>query len=147
MPSCTTHDGSLPRSQTVVDFLFTRDRSATRDTVAVNACMADTMMEKLRIRKEPGMDIVADGECSKISYAAYLKDRNTGFSGASPRNAPADLKLIPGLPERLAESGGTPTCARPRCTGPVESKGQDALKRDIANLQAAIDAHGVELGA
>ena len=43
-------------------------------------------------QKECGIDIVSDGETSKISYATYVKDRYTGFSGDSPRNAPADLK-------------------------------------------------------
>jgi 5-methyltetrahydropteroyltriglutamate--homocysteine methyltransferase len=49
------------------------------------------------------VDIVSDGETSKISYATYVKDRYTGFGGDSPRNAPADLKLYPSFLERLAE--------------------------------------------
>ena len=55
---------------------------------------------------DAGVDIVSDGETSKISYATYVKDRYTGFDGDSPRNAPADLKLFPSFLQRLANEGG-----------------------------------------
>jgi 5-methyltetrahydropteroyltriglutamate--homocysteine methyltransferase len=103
-------------------------------------------MENVRRQKAAGIDIVSDGECSKISYATYVKDRYTGFSGDSPRNAPNDLKLFPTFLERLARQGGTPQYARPMCTGPVASKGQGELQKDIANLRAAMAAHGVARG-
>ncbi len=141
-----THVGSLPRSQAVVDFLFARERGQDYDPAAFDACMAAAVMENIRRQKEAGIDIVSDGECSKISYATYVKDRYTGFSGDSPRNAPADLKMFPGFLERLAKSGGTPTYARPQCTGPVESRGQDELHKDIAHLKAAMAAHGLTRG-
>jgi 5-methyltetrahydropteroyltriglutamate--homocysteine methyltransferase len=146
MTLLATHVGSLPRSQTVVDFLFARERGEAYDKTAFDACMAEAVMENVRRQKEAGIDIVSDGECSKISYATYVKDRYTGFSGDSPRNAPADLKMFPTFLDRLAKSGGTPTYARPQCTGPVAAKGQDDLHKDIANLKAAMEAHGVERG-
>jgi len=141
-----THVGSLPRPQAVVDFLFVRERGQPHDPAAFDACMAAAVMENVRRQKEAGIDIVSDGECSKISYATYVKDRYTGFSGDSPRNAPADLKMFPSFLERLARQGGTPHYARPQCTGPVESKGQGELLKDIANLKAAMAAQGVARG-
>ena len=92
------------------------------------------------------MDVVSDGETSKISYATYVKDRYTGFEGDSPRNAPADLKLFPSFLQRLANAGGTPDYARPMCTGEVRSKGHSDLNKDISNLKAAMKAHSVEQG-
>ena len=80
--------------------------------------------ETVRKQVAAGVDVVSDGETSKISYATYVKDRYTGFSGDSPRNAPGDLKLFPTFLKRLADNGGTPQYARPMCTGPVASKGQ-----------------------
>jgi 5-methyltetrahydropteroyltriglutamate--homocysteine methyltransferase len=142
----TTHVGSLPRSQAVVDFLFARERGEPFDPAAFDACMAEAVRENVRRQKEAGIDIVSDGECSKISYATYVKDRYTGFGGDSPRNAPADLKLYPSFLDRLAKSGGTPKYARPQCIGPVESKGQEELGKDIAHLKAAMAAHGVARG-
>ncbi len=146
MTLLATHVGSLPRSQAVVDFLFARERGEPYDQTAFDACMADAVMDLVRRQKEAGIDIVSDGETSKISYATYVKDRYEGFGGDSPRNAPADLKLYPTFLDRLAKQGGTPQYARPQCIGPVVSKGQGELHKDIAALKAAMSAHGVQRG-
>ncbi len=142
----TTHVGSLPRAQEVVDFIFARERGEPYDPAAFDACMTEAVSETVRKQVEAGVDIVSDGETSKISYATYVKDRYTGFSGDSPRNAPADLKMFPGFLQRLADEGGTPQYARPQCMGEVRSNGQDELNKDIANLKSAMARHGVERG-
>ncbi|WP_170410127.1 cobalamin-independent methionine synthase II family protein [Ruegeria atlantica] len=142
----TTHVGSLPRTQDVVDFIFARENSEPYDSGAFDACMAAAVAETVRKQVEAGIDIVSDGETSKISYATYVKDRYTGFSGDSPRNAPADLKMFPGFLQRLANDGGTPQYARPMCTGEVRSKGQGELEKDIVNLKAAMTQNGAERG-
>ncbi|CUJ95678.1 2-hydroxypropyl-CoM lyase [Ruegeria denitrificans] len=142
----TTHVGSLPRTQDVVDFIFARENGETYDAAALDACMTDAVSETVRKQVEAGVDVVSDGETSKISYATYVKDRYTGFSGDSPRNAPADLKMFPGFLQRLANDGGTPQYARPMCTGDVRSKGQGELEKDIANFKAAMEQHGAERG-
>lgn len=142
----TTHVGSLPRSQEVVDFLFKREREEPYDEPAFDAQMAKAVNETVARQKQAGVDIVSDGETSKISYATYVKDRYTGFSGDSDRNAPADLLQFPGFLKRIAESGGTPQYARPMCTGDVRSKGQGELQKDIDNFKAAMAAHGIDRG-
>ena len=142
----TSHVGSLPRTQEVVDFIFARERGEAYDSDAFQSCMASACAETVRRQAEAGIDIVSDGETSKISYATYVKDRYTGFSGDSPRNAPGDLKLFPGFLERLANDGGTPQYARPMCTGEVTSKGQGELQADIDNLKAGMATQGVERG-
>ena len=142
----TTHVGSLPRTQGVVDFIFAREKEQPYDQAAFDACMTSAVSETVRRQVEAGVDIVSDGETSKISYATYVKDRYTGFNGDSPRNAPADLKQFPTFLQRLADDGGTPTYARPMCVGEVKSKGQGELEKDIANLKSAMAEHGVERG-
>ena len=142
----TTHVGSLPRTQEVVDFIFAREKEQPYDQAAFDACMTSAVSETVRRQVEAGVDIVSDGETSKISYATYVKDRYTGFNGDSPRNAPADLKQFPTFLQRLADDGGTPTYARPMCVGEVKSKGQGELEKDIANLKSAMAEHGVERG-
>ena len=134
----TTHVGSLPRSQEVTDFLFSKEKNQ-----AYNATHFDEVMKKhvdliVSRQKDCGIDIVSDGETSKISYATYVKDRYTGFSGDSPRNAPADLIMFPTFLQRLADSGGTPEYTRPMCTGEVKPLSNSELKKDISNLKSAI---------
>lgn len=142
----TTHVGSLPRTQKVVDFIFARERNETYDQFAFDACMTEAVDATVAKQVKAGVNIVSDGETSKISYATYVKDRYTGFDGDSPRNAPADLKLFPSFLERLADDGGTPKYARPMCVGEVKSKGQSELQKDISNLKAAMANHGVDHG-
>ena len=141
-----THVGSLPRSQAVVDFLFAKERGEAIDESAFDACMADAVSETVRRQVDAGIDIVSDGETSKISYATYVSERYTGFAGDSPRQAPADLKMFPGYLDRIARSGGTPKYARPECVGEVRAKDHAALDKDIANLLAAMREHGAERG-
>jgi len=138
----TSHVGSLPRSQEVVDFIFARENNEDYSQSSFDEAMTKAVHDTVGKQTESGIDIVSDGETSKISYATYVKDRYTGFSGDSPRNAPADLKMFPTFLERLANEGGTPQYARPMCTGPVSSKGQGELQKDISNLKAAMSAHG-----
>ncbi|WP_430449330.1 cobalamin-independent methionine synthase II family protein [Rhodophyticola sp.] len=142
----TTHVGSLPRTQDVVDFIFARERGEEYDRAAFDAAMAAACSETVRRQVAAGIDLVSDGETSKISYATYVKDRYTGFDGDSPRNAPADLKLFPSFLERLKREGGTPSYARPMCVGEVRSKGQGELEKDIANLKAGMVEHGAREG-
>ncbi len=142
----TTHVGSLPRTQKVVDFIFAREKEQPYDEAAFDQAMTEAVDETVRQQVEAGIDFVSDGETSKISYATYVKDRYTGFSGDSPRNAPADLKMFPSFLKRLADDGGTPQYARPMCTGEVKSKGQGELQKDIDNLKAAIAKHGATGG-
>lgn len=141
-----THVGSLPRTQEVVDFIFAREKGIPYDQAAFDAAMTKAVDDTVRKQVKAGVSIVSDGETSKISYATYVKDRYTGFSGDSPRNAPADLKMFPSFLQRLANDGGTPSYARPMCTSEVKSKGQAELQKDIANLKAAMKQHGADRG-
>ena len=142
----TSHVGSLPRSQEVVDYIFSRENNQDYDEKSFDVCMQSNVLTTVEKQKKAGVDIVSDGETSKISYATYVKDRYTGFSGDSPRNAPEDLKLFPGFLKRLADDGGTPQYARPMCTSEVKSKGQGELQKDISNLKKAMAANDIQRG-
>ena len=142
----TSHVGSLPRSQAVVDYIFARENKKSYDTNAFDICMTEACSNTVKRQVDAGIDIVSDGETSKISYATYVKDRYTGFDGDSPRNAPADLKLFPTFLERLADDGGTPSYARPMCVGEVKSKDHSELTKDINNLKSAMKLHGAKQG-
>lgn len=142
----TTHVGSLPRTQETVDFIFAHEQNKPYDKRKFNQQMKKAVDETVRKQVEMGVDIVSDGETSKISYATYIKDRYTGFEGDSSRNAPADLKLFPNFLERIAKSGGTPAYARPLCVAEVKPKDQQALHQDIDHLKSAMKKHGAQRG-
>ena len=137
----TTHAGSLPRSAGVTRGLFAIENEEKIDLAAHAAEIAKAVDEVVARQVLVGVDIVSDGEMSKLSYATYIKDRITGFDGDSPRRAPADLEEYPSFLERQARTGGTPTYKRPQCVGPIEVKDMGPCRNDIANLKAAVEAH------
>ena len=142
----TTHVGSLPRAQEVVDYIFAREKGEDYDQQGFDEVMTRNVADCVAKQVAAGVDIVSDGDTSKISYATYVKDRYTGFSGDSPRNAPADLKLFPNFLAKLASAGGTPDYARPVCSGEITAPNFNDLNDDINNLQTAIAEHGAHQG-
>ena len=137
----TTHVGSLPRSAAVTDLVFAQERGEAVDPAQFNAVIGDAVSLAVARQVASGIDLVSDGEMSKISYATYIKDRITGFEGDSPRTPPADLELFPTFMQRQSKGGGTPTYRRPKCVGPVAPKSLAPLEEDLAHMKAALDAH------
>ena len=139
----TTHVGSLPRSQEVTDVLFARE---TGEPMAKGAAViAAAVKDVVRKQVEAGVDLVSDGEMSKISYATYIADRLTGFGGDTPREPGLDLIEFPRILKKLAETGATAKYRRPRCQGEIAVKDSSWGETDIANMTAAIAAsHPVE---
>ncbi|HTY92985.1 MAG TPA: cobalamin-independent methionine synthase II family protein [Steroidobacteraceae bacterium] len=136
----TTHVGSLPRTQAVTDVVFGRERDEARDRAADDAVITQAVAEVVRRQAEVGIDVVSDGEMSKISYATYIADRFSGFAGDTPRDPGQDLVEFPGLLRKLADRGSTAKYRRPRCVGPITVRNTAPLMTDIANLKAASEA-------
>lgn len=136
----TTHVGSMPRLQYVVDQLFAQDRGDDYDPQAFDAAMTRAVREVVAKQVAAGVDIVSDGEMSKISYATYIRHRLTGFEIADvPRATPKDLDDFPAFKERLAQQGGTPKYHRPVVRGAIAIKDLTPLEKDIANLKGALE--------
>jgi 5-methyltetrahydropteroyltriglutamate--homocysteine methyltransferase len=135
----TTHVGSLPRTQAVVDVVFGREQGAETDSAAGDAIIANAIEEIVRHQVDVGIDIVSDGELSKISYATYIKDRLTGFGGESHREPAQDLLDFPGVLRRRHESGTRSEASPPRCVGEVAVKDMQPLETDLANFRHAVD--------
>jgi len=136
----TTHVGSLPRSQAVTDVLFARERDEARDVDADDEVLRTAVAEVVRRQVGIGIDVVSDGETSKISYATYIARRLSGFDGDTPREPGQDLVEFPGLLRKLAERGATAKYRRPRCVAAVAVKDLGPLTTDLRNLQGAVAA-------
>ena len=142
----TTHVGSLPRPQAVVDMLFRREQGEPYDRAEFDRIMADAVSETVRKQVEMGIDIVSDGETSKIGYATYIKDRLTGFDGDNPRQIAMDLQDYPDFRARMAVFAGKQTFKRQSCVGPIKFVGHADLEKDLANLKSALRKHGAREG-
>jgi 5-methyltetrahydropteroyltriglutamate--homocysteine methyltransferase len=137
----TTHVGSLPRSQAVTDVVFGKEKSEAPDfDAAGSATLAAEVKEVVKRQVAAGVDVVSDGELSKISYATYIKDRITGFEGDTPREPGLDLIEFPRLLKKLADSGATAKYKRPRCVGPIKVKSLAPVRADIKRMKDAVAA-------
>ena len=134
----TTHVGSLPRSKELSELLFKKDKKELFDQSQLDKIIEDNVNKIVKKQIDIGIDIISDGEMSKISYATYVKDRIQGFSGESERKAPKDLDDFPSYKEKIARSGGTPTYTRPCCTDELKIKDTKSLTKDIDNLKKAL---------
>ena len=144
----TTHVGSLPRPERVVTQLFAQDSGLNYVEAEFDNIMAAEVADVVARQAKSQVDVVSDGEMSKISYATYIRHRLTGFElGEMPRAVPRDLDDFPDFKERLAKLGATPKYQRPICTGPIAVKDLSGLHKDIANLKAACAAGLLGCGA
>jgi hypothetical protein len=104
MTVLTTHVGSLPRSQDVVDFIFARENETPYDQNAFDAAMAKAVSETVAKQVAAGVDIVSDGDTSKIAtpdlaatahatlrrILSSFRDTSSGLlRRVAPRNTPA----------------------------------------------------------
>ncbi len=141
-----THVGSLPRSQAVTDVLFARERNEVSDEDGANTTIRNAVADVVRRQREAGVDIVSDGEMSKISYATYIKYRLTGFEGDTPREPGQDLVDFPRILKRLADTGATAKYTRPKCVREIAVKDREPLDIDIENMRAAIESSAATEG-
>jgi 5-methyltetrahydropteroyltriglutamate--homocysteine methyltransferase len=134
----TTHVGSLPRPQEVVDLLFAQDRGEAYKPETFDKVMEGSVADIVRQQVGTGIDIVSDGEMSKISYATYIRHRLTGFEGDSQRPTPQDLDDVPEFRDKLVKEGASAKYQRPVCKGPIKVKDLGPLHKDIAHMKAAV---------
>ncbi len=139
----TTHTGSLPRPQDLVELIYQKESGEHVDEQALADRVKSATAEIVRHQVESGVDVVSDGETGKPGYSNYVKDRLTGFDGEGRgvrRQAEADE--FPEYYERLNEDPYRKNRRTPACTGPVTLKDSEAVQRDIANFKAAIEVLG-----
>ena len=96
----TTHVGSLPRSNELSSLLALKDNREKISIKKFDEVVRNNVLDVVKKQINTGIDIVSDGEMSKISYATYIKDRVDGFSGESERRAPKDLDDFPSFKKK-----------------------------------------------
>ena len=137
----TTHTGSLPRPTALLKGLQRRDRGEA-DGAALEDDVRDAVRDVVARQAQAGLAVVNDGEASKIGYSTYVKERLEGFGGEGGMSGlPADLAEFP---DYMARVMGGLDFEMPACVGPVSYRGLEAVRTDIANLQAAVADAEVE---
>src|SRR5438552_2979542 len=156
----TTHVGSIPRPESIRELLRARLDGQAVDAETLSARVKDAVTDVVRQQAECGVDVVSDGEMSKTSFIAYSDERLAGFTPMRPDDPNVPASNTSGSWARRLDTrrewrafreyyaaylpAAMPPSAPPTvCTGPVAYKGEALLRRDLANLKAAMTAAGV----
>lgn len=134
----TTHVGSLPRSADLSELLLRKDHEEPYDAAAFDRAVREAVDDNVARQAAIGIDVVSDGEASKVSYATYIRERLSGFGGDQTRKPALDLAAYPDFRERIARLAGRQSFRRSCCIGPVEVQSRQQLRKDLANLRDAI---------
>lgn len=148
----TTHTGSLPRPADLVASLNAKELGSAHDPSALAARVRRAITEVVQRQVGIGLDVINDGEHSKVSWMAYARGRLSGleeidspvrFRGAT-RDSLAFSAAYEDMKVMLAgRSSGivAKRTVRPKawiCNGPIRYVGQEELRADLENLKAAL---------
>ena len=137
----TTHTGSLPRGEAMMELLQRRERNEAVDPEDYDRT-ADAAVRAIVARQVAcGLDIVNDGEQAKPSYVTYVIDRVAGFGGARRSRFPRRLDSAD-FPDwaRANTPKGLAALRVPTCDAPLEWHNFAATEADIARLRRAVPA-------
>ena len=160
----TTHAGSLPRPERL-RAAWASPASGPEHEKQLDALLRSSVSDVFRSQLDAGVDVPNDGEFGKpmrsasdlAAWGVYIFDRLSGF-GPAPREAVAPERVGTGAPMRIvmrpleqhkfvefyAEAAeAMRRVVRPACIAPIKYTGEQALRRDLANLKAAASAAGV----
>ncbi len=142
----TTHAGSLPRPPELLGVLKDGDGAGFEDGANAER-LRGAVNEIVQRQVALGIDVIDDGEYGKPSFVSYINARLGGYevdTRAGPRNQWLSSREGRSFPEFYAQTHPASTHTHMICTGPITYKGHAQLKRDIANLKAALQGVTVE---
>ena len=168
----TSHVGSLPRPENLIEANRLRDQNPAADEKRFQDLLQQSVSDIVRKQKDLGIDVPNDGEFgksmgSRVNYRAWLSYSFYRLAGlafdqtvsAPPRPARPGELVIARFDQRRdrtkfaaayadPEFGISmgPAYARPVCVGPVSYCGHDAIKADIARFKVALAAGGLDEG-
>ncbi|MCX7676092.1 MAG: cobalamin-independent methionine synthase II family protein [Alteraurantiacibacter sp.] len=131
----TTHTGSLPRPDYLLDLMFAREAGEAVDEATLAEAIENATAHAVTRQIAAGLSIINDGEMSKPSYATYIKHRLSGFGGEAGQYEFADLEDFPGAKAQVFGNKGRARRSAPACTAPIAVIDMDAPREDAARLQ------------
>ena len=171
----TSHAGSLPRPEDLIDANRARESGMTTDERRFQDQLRASVAEVVRLQKQAGIAVPGDGEFGKsmghkVNYRAWwsysfqrLGGLELGTAGLydmpAQRSRPGEVVLTSFADRRdrlkfaaayADPDSGITTGPRaalwPVCVSKLTYAGHAAIQSDIANFKAALQAAGVEEG-
>jgi len=138
----TTHVGSLPRPADLLELLQAQEGGQPDAHRAFRDRVRTAVAEVVKRQADAGIDVVSDGEMSKVSFVHYVRDRLAGFDGVSTRppgfNFDEEFTGYQAWRNRGRTLPASPFQSRPECTAPLTWKNAEDLQADIDNFKEAL---------
>ena len=131
----TTHTGSLPRPEKLLELVFAREAGEAVDAALFDVAVEEATAGVIARQLEAGVDIVGDGEMSKPSYATYIKHRLSGFGGEAGSYEFQDLEEFPGTKAQVFGNRGRAKRSAPACTAEIAVRDMEAPRLDAERLK------------
>jgi 5-methyltetrahydropteroyltriglutamate--homocysteine methyltransferase len=143
----TTHTGSLPRPDYLLEPMFARESGEAVDESKLGEAIDRATAYAINRQKQAGVTVINDGEMSKPSYATYIKHRLSGFGGEAGQYEFADLEAFPGAKAQVFGNKGRAKRSAPACTAPIEVIDMDAPREDAERLNRLAGGHETFMSA
>ena len=133
----TTHTGSLPRPEGLVKMLGEVSRREPVDEAALNDAAQKATTNVVAEQLAAGLDIINNGEQSRISFSTYVTQRMSGFGGSWTRRGHRDQNEFPALarPRVVQLMRDVPTCV-----GPLSYERLDLVERECRQFLDAVNS-------
>ncbi len=138
----TTHTGSLPRPDALIQAMFAKESGVPVEGASLDAMIQDAVKDVVRKQLASKVDWINDGEMSKPSYATYIKDRLAGFGGESNSFVYQDVAEFPSLERKVFGDPGRSRRKTPACNAAIEVMDAQAAVNDTMHLNDAAKAVG-----
>jgi 5-methyltetrahydropteroyltriglutamate--homocysteine methyltransferase len=139
----TTHAGSLPRPQSLVEMMVRKSRCEPVDAAAFDAAVEAATRHVVARQLEVGIDVGNNGEQPRESFFTYVQHRLSGFGGSSERPIMKDIIHYESfvalkLPEfsRVAVS----LMNAPKAVGPVQYVDRSLVEQECADYDRILAA-------
>jgi len=172
----TTHAGSLPRPDDLIELNRARQAGESRDERGYQARLRAAVGDVVRRQQAAGIDVPGDGEYGKamgqrVNYGAWWSYSFQRLGGLelgvelyripAQRSEPGRIRLTSFSDRRdralfpaayadpdsgVSTSRGGPGMRLPVCRGPLTYTGREAIQADIAHFKDALAAAGVDEG-
>ena len=135
----TTHTGSLPRPEGLVAMLADLSLGEPVDETALNAAAREATTAVVAGQLNSGVDVVNNGEQSRVSFSTYVTQRMAGFGGAWTRRGHRDQNEFPSVarPRVVQLMRDVPTCV-----GPLSYERLDLVELECRQFLDAVEGAG-----
>ena len=140
----TTHAGSLPRPEGLMEMVMAKARGQPFDQAALDAWLGSAVKEAVQRQIACGLDIVNDGELSKPNFTDYVLTR---IAGCEKRPGTGRRRLDMTARDERKFAAYFAAHPRPRfsagqtlpvCVDELRYVGQAELQRDLTNFTTAL---------